>query len=73
MADIADLAQEHIEAHAPHILAAYRKHVPPAANGFCLNCDADLSDNPGARFCDIDCMHDWERAMERARVNGDVS
>lgn len=70
MADLADLAQEHIEKHSPLALAV-RKVVPPPAEGRCLNCDAELE--PGQRFCDADCLHDWEHAQERARVNGSSS
>lgn len=70
MPDIADLAQEHIEKHYPLTLSV-RKTVPPPTTGQCLNCDADLPN--GERFCDADCLHDWEVRQERARVNGDAS
>lgn len=67
MADIADLAQEHIEKHAPLTLQV-RKPEPPPADGQCLFCDEPLA--PGVRFCDTNCCRDWEHEQERARVNG---
>jgi len=70
MADIADLAQEHIEKHAPYEQLV-RRPVPPPSTGQCLNCGEDLQ--PGERFCDADCLHDWETRQERARINGDQS
>ncbi|MDP2263272.1 MAG: hypothetical protein Q8K24_08950 [Hydrogenophaga sp.] len=67
MADVADLAEEHIEREAPYLLAACHRPVPRVAAGQCLYCDAEA---PGLRFCDADCRADWERLQERQRVNG---
>lgn len=69
MPDVADLDQEHIEKHAPYELAV-RNSVPPPGDGQCLNCDAQLGPGSQGRFCDADCLHDWEVRQERERVNG---
>ena len=69
MPDIADHATAHIEREAPYLIAASRKPPSPPANGKCLNCDADVDE--GARFCDLDCMRDWEvREQQRLLAGG---
>lgn len=61
MADICDLAQEHIELEAPLILAASKKPDGPKPNGVCHNCGESICD--GTLFCDTDCRDDWERTQ----------
>lgn len=56
--DISDTATER-EERDRDIALQLRKPAGPAATGACLNCDAPLP--PGARWCDCDCRHDWER------------
>ena len=65
MADIADLAQEHIEREAHLVIAAGRKPVGIRANGVCHNCDATVT--TGLLFCDSDCRDDWQL---RSRAEG---
>lgn len=67
MADIADLAQEHMEKHSPLNMAT-RKPEPPPADGLCLYCDEPV--DAGVRFCSTECCRDWEHEQERARING---
>ena len=69
MADPVDIAQDHMEREAPHILAASKKPAGPVANGRCHFCDEDLAD-PDARFCDKDCLDGYEREQKAVARNG---
>lgn len=61
-ADAADLTQEQ------HLTVALSKrHATLPACGACYFCAEPVSD--GKRFCDADCLSDWERA-EGARRRG---
>lgn len=72
MADIADITTERAEAEAPYLLAATRRPVPPAPNGQCLYCDAELpKETENRRFCDTDCARDWQHLQDRMRANGE--
>lgn len=52
-------------------LAAARRGAPgPLATGRCLNCETELDDR--RRWCDADCMGDWERRQEASRRNPPV-
>jgi hypothetical protein len=59
MADIADLAQDHMEAEAPYILARARRPAGPVPNGHCHYCEEPVV--PDVPFCDADCRDDWQR------------
>lgn len=58
MSDEADMAQLHIEREVELTLRS-RKQEVVAATGYCLNCDTPLA--AGHRWCDHDCMTDWEK------------
>lgn len=60
MADELDLAEE----TAATILQAQieyarRQQETTNATGFCLFCDAPITE-PGRRWCDAECRNDWE-------------
>lgn len=63
MADIIDKADELNETYLRAALAQRRTRAPEA-NGLCLNCDEPVA--MGLRWCDKDCLGDWERRQERA-------
>lgn len=66
--DAASIREEEILADA---LAAARRGAPgPLATGRCLNCETELDDR--RRWCDADCMGDWERRQEASRRNPPV-
>jgi len=58
-ADAADLTREQTLA-----LALRRRHVALPPVGMCYYCSEDVEGS--RRFCDADCMQDWER-VEAAR------
>lgn len=58
MSDEADMAQLHIEREVEIALKA-RKNETVEATGLCLNCDTPLA--AGHRWCDQDCLIDWEK------------
>jgi hypothetical protein len=60
--DIIDQANEAAEIFRRSALSQ-RAPAGPAPTGHCLNCDARLA--PKLRWCDKNCLTDWERA-ERA-------
>lgn len=60
MADEADRASGDVELFNA-VAAAYRKPEGPKATGFCLNCEEAVEE--GRRFCNFDCMTDWERRV----------
>lgn len=63
MADIVDKADEQNEAYMAAMLRQ-RKRGAPEANGLCLNCEEPVA--MGLRWCDKDCLSDWEKRQERA-------
>lgn len=66
MADICDLAQDHIEREEAARAAqrASQKRNEPKPNGACHNCGEVVAD--GHLFCDTDCRSDWERTQRAA-------
>lgn len=58
MSDIIDTANDYAEV-LTEAARQYRKPEGPKATGFCLNCDEAVAE--GRRFCDFDCMTQWER------------
>lgn len=71
MANEADQAAESEELFLQVSLAAARNAQveSPKPKGCCLNCDAPLE--APRRWCDKDCMEDWERAENsRRRATG---
>lgn len=82
MADEADVAGEFQEAFLASSLAAQRTKVSdsPKATGKCLFCDEPIQpkapapgDDPSVikrpRWCDKDCMDDWQREEDAKRRN----
>jgi hypothetical protein len=79
MADEADVAGEFQEAFLASSLEAQRKKVSdsPKATGKCLFCDEPLHSSPAVgedpakvkrpRWCDKDCMDDWQREEDAKR------
>jgi hypothetical protein len=63
MADIADQSDAQNEAYLKAVLSR-RLPPAPAANGACLNCLEPVA--KGLRWCDKDCLADYERRQERA-------
>jgi hypothetical protein len=64
MPDIIDDATDHIEKSMAAALEAQRNKpplMPPTGN--CYNCGESVAD--GAKFCDIDCRHDFELRNRR--------
>lgn len=61
MADICDVTSDRDELMQPMLLAASRKPEGPAPTGFCLYCDEPVGE--GRRWCDSDCMGDWQRVQ----------
>lgn len=60
-ADAADLAQQQALA-----LAMSRRHATLPAVGSCYFCAEPIEG--GRRFCDSDCLHDWERVEAGRRL-----
>lgn len=58
MSDEADMAQLHIEREVELALKS-RKFDTVMATGHCLNCDTSLPKDH--RWCDHDCMTDWQK------------
>ena len=58
MSDIIDTANDYAEV-LTEAARQFRKPEGPKATGFCLNCGEALED--GRRFCDFDCMSQWEK------------
>lgn len=63
--DESDAADATVEQHLKRALS--RRHATLPAVGTCYSC-AELVD-AGRRFCDADCLADWER-VEAARRRG---
>lgn len=66
MADEADQAQ-FIE-QRDLALALRQRHTTLPAVGRCYSCDADVP--AGRKFCDRDCLDDFERVERARRLNG---
>ncbi|MFN8993262.1 MAG: hypothetical protein ACK5X3_06315 [Pseudomonadota bacterium] len=66
MSDEADAADATVEQHLRDALARRRASLP--AVGQCYSCAEPVDD--GRRFCDRDCLDDYERAERARRVNG---
>lgn len=58
MSDIIDTANDYAEV-LTEAARQYRKPEGPKATGFCLNCEEVVAE--GRRFCDFDCMTQWEK------------
>lgn len=63
MADIVDLSDEQNEAYLKAVLSR-RKQGAPDPTGACLNCLEPVE--KGLRWCNKDCLTDYERRAERA-------
>lgn len=63
MADIVDQADAQNEMYLKAVLSR-RKSGAPDPNGACLNCLEPVV--KGLRWCDKDCLADYERRAERA-------
>lgn len=50
--------------------ALRRRHATLPAIGTCYSC-AELVED-GRRFCDADCLADWERVERARRLNGSI-
>ncbi len=66
MSDEADMAHE-IEERM-RSAALRRRHATLPAVGQCYSCGEPVDD--GRRFCDRDCLDDWQRAERARRMNG---
>jgi len=66
--DEADAADLTVEQHLKRALA--RRHATLPAVGTCYSCAEPVAD--GARFCDRECLEDFERAEKARRMNGRV-
>ena len=66
ISDLSDLATAHEEMFTRAAVSLRKPEGPPAC-GHCLNCEALLK--PGLRWCDEDCLHDWEKysSVERGK------
>jgi len=64
--DEADIAQGHEE--RDRAAALRRRHATLPAVGQCYSCGEPVED--GRRFCDRDCLDDYERAERARRMNG---
>jgi hypothetical protein len=50
--------------------ALRRRHATLPATGLCYSCADPVAD--GRRFCDADCLRDWERVERARRLNGSI-
>ena len=64
--DEADAADATVEQHLKRALA--RRHATLPAIGQCYSCAEPVKG--GARFCDRECLEDFERAERARRMNG---
>lgn len=63
MSDIADKGNEAAEVFREAALSQRKPALPARGVGFCLNCGAGVKGD--ARWCDVACREDWERANHR--------
>lgn len=63
MATLEDQADVVIEMYLKAVLSR-RKPGAPDSNGCCLNCEEPVA--MGLRWCNKECLSDWERRQERA-------
>ena len=68
MSDDADAADATVEQNLRDALTRRRASLP--AVGQCYSCAEPVED--GRRFCDRDCLDDYERAEKARRMNGRV-
>ena len=68
MTDIIDAANDLAELHLADALAKRRANEKPGPEprGFCLFCEEPQTDLL-RRWCDADCLADWERRQARIR------
>lgn len=64
--DEADMAQ--VQEEGALKAARARRHETLPAIGQCYSCHESVA--AGLRFCDRDCMADWERVQAARRRNG---
>jgi hypothetical protein len=64
--DEADAADATVEQHLKRALA--RRNATLPAVGTCYSCAEPVAD--GRRFCDRECLEDFERAEKARRMNG---
>jgi hypothetical protein len=64
--DDADAADLTVEQHLNRALA--RRHATLPAVGQCYSCAEPV--DGGSRFCDRECLDDYERADRARRMNG---
>ena len=64
--DEADAADATVEQNLKRALA--RRHATLPAVGQCYSCAEPV--DAGRRFCDRDCMDDFERAEKARKLNG---
>lgn len=60
VSDIVDLGNETAETFLNASLTNLKPVPPPHGVGLCLNCGAAVEGDK--RWCDPDCLKDWERA-----------
>ena len=69
MADELDRAQDEVEFQLAQALKRSRPRLE--AMGYCLECEADLTDYPrGALFCGPECRDDFETRARMRQING---
>jgi hypothetical protein len=61
MSDIADNADAATDAFMREAFANIKPSQIPDGVGFCLNCGAGVEGNK--RWCDKDCLDDWQQAQ----------
>ena len=66
MSDEIDIASVQEEAY--RAAALNRRHATLVAVGTCYSCAEPV--DAGRRFCDRDCMDDFERAEKARKLNG---
>lgn len=66
MSDEADRAQRDIDRfNAQAIIRS--KRVVPTKTGYCAYCGEPCAD----KFCDVDCLNDWEREQKMKMIRGE--
>lgn len=66
--DDADISGERIDAELAALIKRQSSAPVLAANGYCHWCDAELP--MGSRFCDKECLTDWEADVKAKMISG---
>ena len=61
-------SEEMIEVALADVRRAQASMPPPT--GHCLWCEAEIEDNPKARFCDGECGAAWQNYTDKRRRQG---